>query len=280
MKKFWSFVKSNVNIAIVILGLVILSLIITYWDVEWMNLINDKIIPLAYLVSVIFIYKAFRESKKSNVIAIGKVLYEKYSSEITSLSNWLNKIETIGHIFTNKQERIKLNSSEVHGMKKKVEKIVQFLRDIPEFKQYHQRIADNDETILRNYEMAFTVLVNDYTGLYRVLSDYQGHMMKYWSIYQSIYENRHSMAQEHINLLIEELMIYFRDYKLICEQIIKNEFPYDQKIVVVNMHDFSQPKKPNDEILLFEFSTIYNDNFLWVYENIKETENELLKYSH
>lgn len=280
MKKFWSFVKSNVNIAIVILGLVILSLIIKYWDIEWMDVINDKIIPLAYLVSVIFIYKAFRESQKSNVIAIGKVLYEKYSNEIASLSNWLNKIETIGHTFTNRQERIKLNSNEVLGMKKKVEKIVHFLHDIPEFKVYHQRIADKDETILKNYEIAFSVLVNDYTGLYRVLSDYQGHMMKYWATYQSIYENRHSMAQEHINLLVEDLMLYFRDYKLICEQIIKNEFPYNQKIVVVNMHDFSQTNKPNNGIPLYEFSTIYNDNFLWVYENIKETENELLKYSH
>ena len=280
MKKFWGFVKSNVNITIVILGLVILSLIIKYWDIEWMDIINDKIIPLAYLVSVIFIYKAFRESQKSNVIAIGRVLYEKYSSEITSLSNWLNKIETIGHIFTNKQERIKLNSSEVLGMKKKVEKIVHLLREIPEFKAYHQRIVENDETILKNYETGFSVLVNDYTGLYRVFSDYQGHMMKYWSIYQSVYENRHSMAQEHINLLVEDLMIYFRDYKLICEQIIKKEFPYDQKIVVVNMHDFSQTQKPNIGILSYEFSTIYNDNFLWIYEKIKETENELLKYSH
>ena len=45
MKKIWNVIKNNINIAIFILIIVLLSLIINYWNIKWTDVINAKIIP-------------------------------------------------------------------------------------------------------------------------------------------------------------------------------------------------------------------------------------------
>ena len=276
VKKIWQFLQTNSDAIIVVELVVIISLIIKYFNVK---LINDTLIPVAYLVSVLFIFKAFKENQKGNVIAIGKVLYDKFLNDIKSSNELVNQQEAIGHIFFYGEDRIELKSNDIYGMNSKVKSIMHLLQNIDEYKIISERIALKDESLMRSNENGVFYLAMNYTAVYRILKDFSGHMLKYWSIYQSIYENRHSIAQEHINLLVEELMLYFHAYILICEKIKDSQHTFNSNVLILNLNDFVLKRDDESKFLRFRFSKIYDEHFSWAYDRIKETEKKLLRTS-
>ncbi|HPQ79572.1 MAG TPA: hypothetical protein PLG47_03920 [Candidatus Dojkabacteria bacterium] len=270
LKKIWYFSQANSNAIIVVELVIIISLVIKHLDVK---LINDTIIPIAYLVSIYFIYKAFKENQKSNIIEVGKVLYEKFLSDIVAIENMIDRKDAFQHIFYYNQTRIELKSNEIFEMHSKVKKILQFLKNIPEYQDVNDRIRNKDETLLNSHEVGVSFLAYNYTALHKILTAYSSHMLSFWSVYDSIYHSRNSMAQEYITLLVERLMIYFHGYKLICRDIYEENHYFDSTFLV--LRDIPLPVGKVDDFKQYTFSKIYPNNFTWVYETIGESESKL-----
>lgn len=85
---FYNWFKSNVQVLNTILLVIIISQLIDYFN---MRLINDKIIPVAYLVSIALLYLSFRESQRSNRIVISQKIYDEFYKKIEELQKENNE---------------------------------------------------------------------------------------------------------------------------------------------------------------------------------------------
>ena len=207
----------NVQLLNTVLIIVLIGQLIFYFDIK---LINSTILPIAYLCTVFFLIKTFKENQNRNRMEFGKEIYENYKKEIDFIKKSLyDKDKTL-------KFKLKMGNFDVEFPYSHIQKIVfdlndslKVLQETDSFKLFIKKMNKQDDSLLESDDEELKKLLTYYKTMRRILNILFLLMTDYSFLYQKIYEDKKLMSVEQIQMLVRDLNSCTYTYTCFCKEI-------------------------------------------------------------
>lgn len=267
LKRISNWWYKNVQLLNTVLMVIIIAQLISYFDIK---LINNTIIPVAYLVSVFFLIRTFNETRNRTKMEIGKEITEKYSE----------RVQAVILIFKKRNEEEKkpfslLNSPEIEdttGMipasYKIINLVISFISGLDKYKSFIERMNNRDASLFSVKNENLDQLLLYYADVKVILKlnfDFCGECA---SIYDNIYRDKEFMSDEQVKLLYRELDFLTQSYSRICRDIKNKKGIYNIYYLKYDFTDLDGKPLVMDGSVTF--LKLYSEDFTKYFESINK----------
>jgi hypothetical protein len=211
----------NIQILNTILLVIIISQLITYFDIK---LISSTIIPIVYLVSVYFIMKTFRETKNRNRMEIGKDIFEKHIKKFENFKIDTRKRDIFRELSIFQRDYIIDYTSDVFTWFEPI--VIALMEDLyitEEYVELFKSIDAEDQQLLTSENEPFLSLNSKLSSMHFVLDSTFHVACDCYDLYYDLLEDKGFMSDEQIKLILRQLDFYFDSYSTLCKDLQTND---------------------------------------------------------
>ena len=267
---------NNVQLLNTILLIIIVAQLFFYWNIKFFN---QTIIPIAYLVSVFYLIKTFRESQNRNKMEFGKGLYEKHAQNIFKMKNQIIEENIIGKkLLPQYVSAAKLTSNNLNVINLIIKIMIGNIGRHKEFSTYIKQLNNKDVSLINNKDESYTELNTQYKMIYDLLDSIGELARKFLGLYNDILQDKDFMSWEQSKLLSRDIDEFLSGYYLLCEEIIKKEDISGIYFIndIIKYKGFDENHREPPYAVEKDFSKLYPEYFTDFYREINKIKKKLL----